>query len=102
MLSSDYRIILTIVLAAVATYSLRAGGLLLGEKLPASGRFRVFMEALPGTLLLSLIVPGIVSAGVAGGVAALCTAWCTYKTGNVFLAMVIGVVIVAVSRQYVG
>jgi branched-subunit amino acid transport protein len=34
-----------------------------------------------------------------GGVAAVCTAVCAYKTKNVFVAMLLGVAIVAISRQ---
>lgn len=92
-------IFLTIACAAIVTYSLRFGGLMLASRLPNSGRFTRFMGALPGTILLSLVAPGIVSNGIVGGVAALCTAVCAYKTKNVFVAMLLGVVIVAVSRQ---
>ncbi|GBC61090.1 AzlD domain-containing protein [Desulfonema ishimotonii] len=96
---SHITVLLTIGCAALVTYSLRIGGLLLSDRLPQSGRFKRFMDALPGTILLSLIAPGIASAGFWGGVGALCTAICTYKTRNVFLAMLIGVGIVAISRQ---
>ncbi len=97
--TSHTAVFLTIALAALVTYSLRAGGLLLAGRLPRSGRFRYFMDALPGTILLSLIAPGVFSAGLWGGVGAVCTAICTWKTRNVFLAMTVGVAIVAVSRQ---
>ena len=90
---------ITILLSALVTYTLRVGGLLLAGKLPQSGRFRCFMDALPGTILLSLIAPGVFSAGLWGVIAASCTAVCTYKTRNVFLAMLMGVAIVAVSRR---
>ena len=59
----DGEVFFTIGLAAAVTYLLRFGGLMLANKLPRSGRCRRFMDALPGTLLLSLIAPGIVSAG---------------------------------------
>ena len=101
LISNDTTIIFTIICSAIVTYSLRIGGLLLSERLPETGRFRVFMDALPGTLLLSLIAPGIASSGIYGGVAAIFTAGCTYKTGNVFLSMIIGVGIVALSRQFI-
>ncbi len=101
LISKDTTIIITIICAALATYSLRIGGLLLSERLPSTGRFRVFMDALPGTLLLSLIAPGIASSGISGGVAAVFTAGLTYKTGNVFLSMIVGVGIVALSRQII-
>lgn len=93
-------VLLTIGFSALLTYSLRIGGLLLAGKLPRSGKIKYFMDALPGTILLSLIAPGVFSAGLWGGIAALSTAVCTYKTGNVFFAMIIGVVIVAASRQF--
>jgi uncharacterized membrane protein len=86
--------------AAVVTYSLRCGGLMLAGKLPKSGRWKRFMDALPGTILVSLIAPGILSAGLWGGIGALATAVCAYKTRNVILSMLLGVAIVALSRQF--
>ena len=94
------QVFFTIGLAAVVTYSLRFGGLMLAGKLPNSGRWKLFMDALPGTILVSLIAPGIVSAGVWGGVGALATAVCAYKTKNVILSMLLGVAIVAFHRQF--
>lgn len=98
-ITSDRTVLLTIVCTAAATYGLRISGLLMAEHLPSKGRFKAFMDALPGTLLLALIAPGLVASGIFGGIGAVCTAVCTYKTGNVFLSMLVGVIIVAVSRQ---
>ncbi|WP_419175896.1 AzlD family protein [Desulfosediminicola sp.] len=86
--------------AAVATYSLRLGGLLLAGRLPKTGKFRRFMDALPGTILLSLIVPAAFAAGFWGWIATACTALCSLRTGNIFASMVMGVTIVAVSRYF--
>ncbi len=58
------------------------------------------MNALPGTILLSLIVPGAISYGPWGWLATAATALCSLKTGNVFASMVLGVVIVAASRYF--
>jgi uncharacterized membrane protein len=91
--------IMAVIGAAAATYGLRLGGLLLSERLPQNGGFRRFMEALPGTILLSLVAPGILAAGTWGAVAAASTALCTWKTRNVFLSMIIGVAIVAAARR---
>ncbi len=99
-LASDAPVFLTIGLAAVVTYLLRFGGLMLGGKLPRSGGWKRFMDALPGTILVSLIAPAVVSAGPWGGVGALATALCAYKTKNVLLSMVLGVAIVALHRQF--
>ncbi|BBO83631.1 hypothetical protein DSCO28_41970 [Desulfosarcina ovata subsp. sediminis] len=96
--ANDVSIVLAIAGAALVTYGMRLGGLLLAGRLPRNGGFRRFMEALPGTILLSLVAPGIVSAGVLGGAAALTTALCAWKTKNVLLAMLLGMGIVALGR----
>ncbi len=83
---------------AAVTYALRAGGLLLAGRLPQTPGFKAFMEALPGAILVALVMPGVLHAGVWGGVAAGAAAFCAYKTKNVFLAMVVGMVIVAAQR----
>ena len=100
MSSTDLSIFGAIAGAALATYGLRLGGLLLAQRLPKSGGFRRFMEALPGTILLSLVAPGIVSSGILGGFAAAATALCALRTRNLFLAMVVGMGIVAAGRFF--
>jgi len=89
---------LAVILAATATYALRLGGLLLAGKLPDTGRARRFMDALPGTILLSIVVPASVSLGPWGWFASACTIACMRLTGNVLAAMLSGVVIMALSR----
>lgn len=89
---------LTIFAAALATYGLRLGGLLLAERLPRTGRFQRFMQALPGTILLSLIIPSAINAGPWGWLATLATAACSLRTGNVFISMLLGMTIVASGR----
>lgn len=96
----DPFVVMAIAGAALVTYGLRLGGLLLAEYLPRNGGFRRFLAALPGTILLSLVAPGIVSAGLLGGVAALSTALCAWKTRNVFLGMILGMGIVAAGRWW--
>ena len=90
--------LLLIGLSALLTYGLRAGGLLLAERLPRAPRFRAFMEALPGALLVALVAPGVRQAGVVGALATAATVFCVYKTRNVFLAMLIGMGLVALQR----
>lgn len=98
MADADLAAVMAVLGAAAATYGLRLGGLLLSDRLPRYGAFRRFMDALPGTILLSLVAPGILAAGVWGAVAAAATAICTWKTRNVFLSMLVGVAIVAAAR----
>jgi uncharacterized membrane protein len=99
---TDLTITLAIAGAALATYSLRLGGLLLAERLPKNGGFKRFMETLPGTILLALVAPGIFSAGMLGGVGALATALCAWRTKSLLLAMIVGMGIVAVGRLLIG
>jgi uncharacterized membrane protein len=98
--NTDTLVWLAIFGAAAITYSLRIGGLLLAAKLPKTGRFKRFMDALPGTILLSLIVPAAIAAGPIGWLATVCTGICSLKTGNVFISMILGVVIVAAGRWF--
>ncbi|SHE43542.1 Uncharacterized membrane protein [Desulfacinum infernum DSM 9756] len=86
--------------AALVTYALRLGGLLLSTRLPNKGRFRGFMDALPGTLLVSLVAPGILAAGALGVVAAACTAAVALRSRNVFLAMLVGMIIMMAGRRF--
>ena len=88
--------------AALVTYALRLGGLLLAEKLPKTVGFKAFMETLPGTILLSLVAPAIAETGPLGGFAALSTALCAWKTRNLFLSMLVGMGIVAAGRYFGG
>lgn len=96
--SNELNIIAAILGAAIVTYALRLGGLLLAERMPRNLAFTSFMEALPGTILVALVAPGIVAAGWNGCAAALLTAFCAYKTRNVLLSMLVGMVVVALWR----
>jgi len=98
--SPEFLTWLTIGCAALTTYTLRLGGLLLAGRLPKTGRFKRFMDALPGTILLSLIVPAAVAAGPVGWLATIATGVCSVKTGNIFLSMLVGIALVAAGRWY--
>ena len=85
--------------AAGVTYALRLGGLLLAGYLPQNGPFRRVMDALPGTILVALVAPGILAAGPWGIAAAGATAFCAARTGSTFFAMAVGMIIIAIQRQ---
>lgn len=89
-----------IALAAAVTYLLRSGGLLMAELLPRQGRVKRFMDALPGTILVALVAPGVVQAGIPGQAAAVATAFCAWRTGSVLLSMVVGMGVVAGMRLF--
>jgi len=81
---------LAIGLAAIFTYALRAGGLLLASKLSQKGKMRRFLETLPGALIVALVVPTSLSMGWPGVAGLLCSAGLTWKTGSVFFGMLAG------------
>ena len=87
-----------IVLSGLLIYSIRFLGLAFGEKLPRTGFWKRAMDALPGAVFAALVFPGIVGAGVPGGVAAGVIFAATRKTGNVLLALFLGVGTVALLR----
>ena len=49
--------------------------------------------------MLSLVAPGVMSSGIVGCAAAVITGVCAYKTGNVFLSMLLGMATVAIARH---
>ena len=96
----DWNVVAVIGLAAVVTYALRFGGLLLSGYLPRNGPFKAVMDALPGTILVSLVAPAVASSGPAGLLATGCTVACTLATRSVFLAMAAGMGVMVVCRHW--
>jgi uncharacterized membrane protein len=93
------QVVLAVGLAALVTYSLRLGGLLLASRFPCAGRFRQGMNALPGAMLFSLVVPSIVAEGMWGILAAGLTAVIMLRTRNSLLAMLVGMLVIFVVRN---
>jgi branched chain amino acid efflux pump len=91
--------LLTIFLVSAVTYGLRLGGLLLAGILPNRGPVRQFLDALPGTILISLVVPAALQSGTIGmvGLAACLLAY--FVTKNLLVTMAAGVLIVSILRQ---
>lgn len=91
-----------ILLASGVTYALRLGGLLLADRLPKTGPARRFLDALPGTLLISLTLPGALHAGLPGAVG-LATCLLVYlRSKNLLLTMAVGMAAVVVLRRWMG
>lgn len=102
MAEVDLNALLLIGLVALGTYSLRLSGLLVSNKfVKDEGRIKIFLDYLPSTILLSLVVPSILKEGFIGVFATACIILCMYKTKNILLSMVIAVLIVAFSRDYI-
>ena len=93
--------LIIIFLVALGTYSLRVSGLLLSNKFSKEGRVKVFLDYLPATLLLSLVLPSIIKEGIFGIIAGLCIVLCMYKTKNILFSMFLGMLIVAANRNFI-
>lgn len=90
--------LITILGMALVTYLIKAGGLLVANRLPETGFVAHWMRHLPGAVLASLVAPAILSGGPAEGIAAAATALIYIMTRNLFAAMVGGVLAVYVAR----
>lgn len=88
-----------IILMALVTYATRAGGLWLASRLELSGRAEVFLEQIPGAILVSLVAPVVVSGGPVAWFAALAVALVAWRTGSLLGAMVVGVGAVLLLRS---
>lgn len=87
-----------ILLTAGITYALRLGGLLLADRLPATGPARRFLDVLPGTILLSLTVPGALHAGAEGVIGLGACLLIFLRTKNLLLTMAAGMIGVSFFR----
>jgi uncharacterized membrane protein len=94
----DHQTLLAIVGMALVTYALRAGGLWLLGRVTLSGRVEAWFRYVPGTVLISLIAPGVLANGAPGAIAAAATVGVAARTGNALLAMVAGVLTVLITR----
>jgi uncharacterized membrane protein len=84
---------------AVVTYATRASGLWLGNRLTVPSRLDAAFAALPGAILVSLVAPAVVAAGVRGMAAAAATALVALRLrGNIVVPMVVGVVVLLALR----
>lgn len=73
-MSVDPTTLLTIVLMGLATYSTRLAGLFLVSRVPATGRLRSALDAVPAAVLTALVAPAVLTGGIAelvGGAAAV-------------------------------
>lgn len=89
--STVVRGIVILLLASAATYGWRLGGLALADRLPQTGRARRFLDALPGSLLVALAAPELLTFGVAGAAAGATVAVAMKVSGSTLLAATVGV-----------
>jgi uncharacterized membrane protein len=92
--------LIAILAASIITYSFRLGGLLLADRLPRTGPLRCFLDALPGTILVALVVPSASNSGWQGLIGVVACLAVYFKTKNLLLTMISGVLTVYLIRQF--
>ena len=92
----------TILGMAAATYATRVGGLWLMDQVRPTRRVEAWLGHIPGAILVAIVAPAIVEGGLAAALAALATTLAAWRTGNLFVAMAVGVVTVWGARLLLG
>lgn len=95
-------VLLIILGMAVVTYLTRWLGPFLMSRVTLSKKLETWLSYLPGTILVSLVLPDLIRSGVAGIIAGFASLVAARLSGNLFLALVIGVVTVWAGRSLLG
>jgi uncharacterized membrane protein len=85
---------------ALVTFAVKAGGLLLANRLPQHGFAAAWLKHIPGAVLASLVAPALVTGTPAEAIAAVITALVYFLTRNLFAAMAAGVLAVYLARLW--
>ncbi|WIY54410.1 AzlD domain-containing protein [Devosia sp. YIM 151766] len=94
--------LLAILGMALVTIAVKAGGLLLADRLPREGFAAAWLKHIPGAVLAALVAPALVTGGLAEVIAALATAAIFILSRNLFAAMASGVLTVYFMRLWLG
>jgi uncharacterized membrane protein len=85
---------------ALVTFAVKAGGLLLANRLPRDGFAASWLKHIPGAVLASLVAPALVTGSAAEVIAAVATTLVYFITRNLFAAMAAGVLAVYLARLW--
>lgn len=85
---------------ALVTFAIKAGGLLLANRLPRHGFAAAWLRHMPGAVLASLVAPALVTGSAAEAIAATATALVYIATRSLLAAMAIGVLSVYLARLW--
>lgn len=85
---------------ALVTFVIKAGGLLLANRLPKHGFAAAWLKHIPGAVLASLVAPALVTGSAAEVIAAAVTTLVYVTTRSLFPAMAGGVLAVYLARLW--
>lgn len=83
---------------ALVTFAVKAGGLLLANRLPRDGFAAAWLRHIPGAVLASLVAPALVTGSAAEVIAAVATGLVYIASRNLLAAMAAGVGTVYLAR----
>ncbi len=98
----ELEVLLIIMGMALVTYATRWLGPWLMSRFKLSHKVEVWLGYLPGTILISLVMPDLIRSGLAGIIAGFASLVVARLSGNLFLALVVGVFTVWVGRSWLG
>lgn len=93
-MGSSWPAVMTIVGMALVTYLTRMSGLWVMSRLTLSNRMKAWTGYLPGTVLVAIVAPTVLTTGVAETGAAVVTVLVAARTRKMLLAMLVGVGVV--------
>lgn len=85
---------------ALVTFAVKAGGLLLANRLPRHGLAAAWLRHIPGAVLASLVAPALVTGSPAEVIAAVATGLVYVVSRNLLAAMAAGVLTVYLVRLW--
>lgn len=91
--------LLALLAMGVSTFLMRAGGYWLMAHVPLTARVRRMLEALPGALVVAIVLPIAVKSGVTAFLAIAAAAAMMVLRHNGFLAVVTGLIVAALARS---
>ena len=97
-MSGNAAAIVAILGMALVTYLTRVGGFWFTGRVRPSRRVKAGLRQTPGAVLVTIVVPAVIEAGLAGAVALLATVLVARRTHNLLFAAITGVGIVAILR----
>ncbi len=99
MVTESQALIAILGMAAV-TYLTRIGGLWLMAAIPMSNRLERFLDAMSGTVLVSILVPATLKGDGSAAIAIAGAVFVMVVTRQSLLAVIAGVAIAAIARQW--
>ena len=91
--------LLALLAMGVTTFLMRAGGYWLMAHVPLTARVHRMLEALPGALVVAVVLPIAVKIGVTAFLAIAAAAVMMVLRHNGFLAVVSGLIVAALARS---